>query len=460
MSSSKGRDRDEDDYGFDDESVISDISESSDTIQESFIEIYVYKVIYPGGTYVRISPDLKAEKTKTVLRFGEVFEASKSIVLDGINYVKLANNSGWVFARHHDKEVLELLNCIRKPINNMPARLHPAQTFSVDKILVDRRTTVKVKAAALTTEQKAKNTYWKDVRNKVMELKSFAEFESFSREIKLHPLIHTAGVVPAIESAESDEKVVIICKLICRIAAICRQCSHPNIVDGLEAAIWLFAHLGSHSRCAHALTLAVDASNSVFDDLDLDHQSEILSLVLEVSGSSRRFSAELSKIVNISETDIGNFLQRWMMLKITSAECQHGMSSNNSVGSASSGKSHHTDSSSSRLRSMRSRTSTENSTKGLNVHHTSRIPGTTSLTTDIHDDIYISSDRRRIIDSPSPAAVVDYIDPRIQRFPATEHKDHLSVSESKSYERPITTSTPPTKPEGFWRILSKELGFL
>jgi hypothetical protein len=440
MSSSRARDYDEDDYGFDDESVISDISESSDSVLlETFVEIYRYKVIYPGGTFVRISPDLKAEKTKIVLRFGEIFEASKSIVLDGINYVKLANNSGWVFARHHDKEVLELIDCIRKPVNNTTTK-PSSHILTIDRLSVDRRPSTKVKATVQTAGQKAKNSYWKGVRTKVMDLKSFSEFEIYSREIKIHPMLNT-GVLTAIEADDDgDEKVVTICKLICRISAICKQCSHPHIVNGFEAAMWLFVHLGSHSRCAHALTLAVDASNVVFDELDLDTQSEILTLVLEISGSSRRFLADLSKVVSISDADIGNFLQRWMMLKITCTNYQHHISSNNSVGSVSSAKSNHSGSSTSRHRSVRS-TLSEDCSKSRGSKATETITNSRASScggTEVEDDRYNYNDRRQI----------NTLSPNRQDAIVSE------ASCSSQQQRQVA------KPEGFWRILSKELGFL
>lgn len=183
-----------------------------------------------------------------------------------------------------------------------------------------------------------------------------------------------ASSLPLAVHKNGDEKVVQICNLIRRIASVARQCSIPKITSGLylfilffcfhfvffkfiyyiiifpllflrfhshlhrcaltyiyiyahltnrrydiglEASIWLLVHLGSHSRIAYVLTLAVDASNNIFDNLELDQQSDVLSLVLEVSQSVRRFVSDLASLVNLGEGDIGNFIQRWMMLRIT-----------------------------------------------------------------------------------------------------------------------------------------------
>lgn len=88
---------------------------------EAYHEIFRYKVVYPGGTFVRISPAMDAEKTGDILDFGTVFEASKSLFLDGTNYAKLSNGSGWVFDSKHGIEILELLEVVRIPIKSIAA---------------------------------------------------------------------------------------------------------------------------------------------------------------------------------------------------------------------------------------------------------------------------------------------------------------------------------------------------
>jgi hypothetical protein len=205
-----------DEFGFDNESVISDISENSESIAESLVEIYRYKVIYPGGTFVRVSPDLKADKTSIVLHSGDVFEASKSIVLDGVNYVKLADNSGWVFARHHDKEVLQLLDCVRMPVTNIIS-----QTLE--------KKAMKKSQKIPSVDNKAKNNYWKEIRTRSIELKTFVEFQELTKTIKMHPALEAEGPARALQSREGDEKVVQICNLLCRITSVARQCSNVKV---------------------------------------------------------------------------------------------------------------------------------------------------------------------------------------------------------------------------------------
>ena len=77
------------------------------------IEKYIYKVVYPGGTFIRVSPAIDSEKTGEILNYGTVFEASKSLVLEGVNYAKLADGSGWVFGKKGEMQVLELLEVVR-----------------------------------------------------------------------------------------------------------------------------------------------------------------------------------------------------------------------------------------------------------------------------------------------------------------------------------------------------------
>mmetsp|Transcript_329 Transcript_329/g.1070 ORF Transcript_329/g.1070 Transcript_329/m.1070 type:complete len:633 (-) Transcript_329:174-2072(-) len=56
-----------------------------------------YKVVYPGGVQVREAPSVAAPRTGVVLGLGTEFEASKSLSLDGVVYVRLADGTGWVF---------------------------------------------------------------------------------------------------------------------------------------------------------------------------------------------------------------------------------------------------------------------------------------------------------------------------------------------------------------------------
>ena len=83
---------------------------------EAYHEVFRYKVVYPGGTFVRISPAMDAEKTGDILDFGTVFEASKSLFLDGTNYAKLSNGHGWIFDSKNGIEILELLEVVRIPV--------------------------------------------------------------------------------------------------------------------------------------------------------------------------------------------------------------------------------------------------------------------------------------------------------------------------------------------------------
>lgn len=50
-----------------------------------------------------------------MLECGHIFTASKSLFLDGINYVKISDGRGWVFSKKGDTQVLDLLEVYRKP---------------------------------------------------------------------------------------------------------------------------------------------------------------------------------------------------------------------------------------------------------------------------------------------------------------------------------------------------------
>lgn len=77
---------------------------------------YVYKVVYPGGTYIRSSPSIDADRVDSmpILEFGSIFTANKSVYLDGVNYVKLSDGRGWVFSNKGSTQVLDLLEVCPK----------------------------------------------------------------------------------------------------------------------------------------------------------------------------------------------------------------------------------------------------------------------------------------------------------------------------------------------------------
>jgi hypothetical protein len=65
---------------------------------------------------------LISEKTGDILEYGTAFEASKSLILDGVNYVKLSDGSGWVFEKKDGIEILELVEVVRIPVKTQTKR--------------------------------------------------------------------------------------------------------------------------------------------------------------------------------------------------------------------------------------------------------------------------------------------------------------------------------------------------
>jgi len=61
------------------------------------VDTWTYVVVYPGGVAVRSGPSVDAPQAEppAVLAQGDVLEATKSLRLDGITYVKLADGRGW-----------------------------------------------------------------------------------------------------------------------------------------------------------------------------------------------------------------------------------------------------------------------------------------------------------------------------------------------------------------------------
>ena len=88
------------------------------------MEIYCYRVVYPSGVFVRVTPDVNGEKTGEVIPCGATFRSRKSLILDGVNYVQLEDTGGWIFSSVNGKIVLELVELLRIPLP-APHRISP-----------------------------------------------------------------------------------------------------------------------------------------------------------------------------------------------------------------------------------------------------------------------------------------------------------------------------------------------
>ncbi len=63
------------------------------------METYIYKVIYPSGVYVRLTPALTSEKTGEILPYGAVIESERScmLYLPSDRAIALVRSFGFLF---------------------------------------------------------------------------------------------------------------------------------------------------------------------------------------------------------------------------------------------------------------------------------------------------------------------------------------------------------------------------
>lgn len=266
-------------------------------------EVFRYKVVYPGGTYLRISPATDAEKTGSVLEFGTVFDASKSLFLDGINYAKLSDESGWVFEKKNDTQILELLQIIRIPVK----KAITSGRLSDDKMHFDINSTVALSDAASATQQihgplvgnragvtsltsndrkgdeldkdqytpiqrqhtKVENRLWREVRARCGACATFDEFLALVTVMK----ISTDGL-----HTVHEKKLLNSINI---IASITGQCSAPIIRDSsswrtpdVATCLWVLLHMGS--RVGHIMSLIVDSANAKFESASALKKSNLL----------------------------------------------------------------------------------------------------------------------------------------------------------------------------------------
>ena len=305
------------------------------------VEIFRYKVVYPGGVYVRVSPAIDAEKTGEIVEFGTIFQASKSLVLDGVNYAKLANGNGWVFGKVGDTEVLELVEVIRFPTKSFKNTFsnngnvifngndtnghnnHSKNPFEAVEIPVNHGNAYShhlTLSRALQEKEKlfqghrSENRYWRDVRTKCGACTTFDEFLELVDRLQTHPpSIPEPGPARSAWMAHAHHSDEQIRSIISIIASITRQVAEIADMIGLESSLWVLVHMAS--RVSHCMNLAVEAANARFESVPHSRQSELLYVVLEVGSRTKAHSADLAKLVDILPDDIRNFLQRWVIIK-------------------------------------------------------------------------------------------------------------------------------------------------
>lgn len=260
-------------------------------------EVFRYKVVYPGGTFIRISPATDAENTGVVLEFGTIFDASKSLFLDGINYAKVSNGSGWVFEKKDDVQILELLQIIRVPVKkldeiefdetrNREQQKVPDSTDHeislITRNVVDHQLNIplvgnRAGAAVLTPSAlksdentinqytipsrrhtKVENRLWRDVRARCGACATFDQFLQLVTVLK----ISIDGL-----HAQHEQRVLSSINL---IASITGQCSaqiakERGCMRGVDVStcLWVLVHMGS--RVSHTMSLIVEAANFIFE---------------------------------------------------------------------------------------------------------------------------------------------------------------------------------------------------
>jgi len=331
-------------------------------------EIFKYRVIYPGGTYVRVSPAVDSERTGDIIEYGAVFSASKSLVLDGINYVKLADDRGWVFGNKGDTEVLELVEVVRVPgglveasssslpesstlatirpkavgasasVSTAPATTTAAATAAAaapvsslgaggdggdewgkaaDSVVVTESESFLVshtvhRAARerekLSQTGRADSRFWKDAALKCAACETFDAFVRLSAEVETEQVANPAG------GGGRRPQDLQVRSLIALIVSVTRQCA-PEVAElaGLETVLWVFSHLGT--RSAPVLQLAIAAANERFEWLDEERQAELLQVLVDIGNRTWHHVSDLGRLASAVPDEIKSLLQRWLIIR-------------------------------------------------------------------------------------------------------------------------------------------------
>jgi hypothetical protein len=340
------------------------------------MEIYCYRVVYPSGVFVRVTPDVNGEKTGEVIPCGATFRSIKSLYLDGINYVQLEDNRGWIFSSFKGKMVLELVQLLRihppeqraSPPLGSPSQERKSitpdssscedlkrlecghsdsessgsdsdaasnrsqsnaqsqsQSLSANAVPTpDRRqfSQPRILQSPLPNQQLRMEQKWRETRMRTRSCRSFDDFTwLITKEIDqklLPPVITEPGPARSAWMAtvcdESERKLSSIISTICGVT---RQCADTiSDTQQLESHLWILSHLGA-TEISLVIKLLDKAAQEKFEEICYMQRDEILTKANEVCRLSKPYSKELTnQLTTMIADDVKNFLQRWIILKV------------------------------------------------------------------------------------------------------------------------------------------------
>lgn len=301
-------------------------------------EVYTFKVVFQYGVAVRVSPAIDGEKTGEIIPYGSIIESTKSLMLDGINYVRLSNGKGWIFSTKGGVKVLDLIEVRRacsssvstgaftslaSSVDNFSVLIHPASPRCEESECDDLSFKPRKNLAHLLVSPQGNRTrstqLWREMRHSVRSCGTFAEFSSLVlRGLPLElqpPTVPEPGPARSAWMASSDVDQMLRVR-ISILAAITRQCAGVIAdVGGLEAHLWVVTHLGA-CDFSHVLRLFDSAALARFEGLRMEHRMAVLAKLNELTVSMKVHTVELGRQVDMLPDDLRHILQRWVIIKV------------------------------------------------------------------------------------------------------------------------------------------------
>lgn len=295
-------------------------------------ESYFFRVVYPGGTYVRVSPHIESEHTGVILPFGTLISANKSLFLDGVNYVRLSDNSGWLFVSKESVEILELVDINRSPLKSGES-LDNATELNYNSPLMNISKSFAPDKDKIIRLSRNEARQWKELRVQCSKFNSFVDFLSLV-ESSMYPAKFV--IMDGISEKKSSSghsghsslspfkseienispKEIHILRLVQAISLTVKQCANDLCDVRLFApSLWVFVHMGS--RIERIMLSVVEKANSVIDSCSEDLRRDLIDIAIEIGNRTKPQIAELSKSAFIIGDDIRNFIQRWIFAQIS-----------------------------------------------------------------------------------------------------------------------------------------------
>ena len=275
----------------------------------SVSELFSYRVVYPGGTYIRLHPSQDADNCVEILEFGSIFESTKSVVLDGVNYV-FVPSVGWVFDHKDNDVVLKLERCerIQSSIPNATEK-YSASNFKTTILDIQRQEYCK----------------WRKLEEDIVNAVSIWDLLPLFNLVNRQPPEFTSIILSSTNLCIWRRNLmdyfpieVVPYNNLLQIVTIIYNYERKLKINDIQKYIWVYLHL-RFKASQRMQEIIEDEANQAYDLYSEFKQMYMLEVISDITQLIKCVCQSLcsKSVVNKSPEEIKSLVQRCIIISVS-----------------------------------------------------------------------------------------------------------------------------------------------